>query len=100
MAGLWTYWIYQHIGNLSPDELDGDELYAQVRQAQDAAPLLRDFAERAEREGGGSLWSFSRQIAGTRLVVIDGREGRVLSDGRREMLDERRMGLAGAAAER
>ena len=88
VAGLWTYWIYQHIGNLSPDELDADELYAQVKQADDAAPLLRDFAERAEREGGGSLWSFSRRIAGTRLVVIDGREGRVLSDGRREMLDE------------
>ena len=44
------------------------------------------------REGGGSLWSFSRRIAGTRLVVIDGREGRVLSNGRREMLDETEWG--------
>ncbi len=88
VAGLWTYWIYQHIGNLSPDELEADALYQEVIAAPDAAPLLRDFAERADREGGGSLWSFSRRIAGTRLVVIDGREGRVLSDGRREMLDE------------
>src|SRR5208283_1704245 len=35
-----------------------------------------------------ALWSFSRDLGGTRLVVLDGREGRVLSDGRREMLDE------------
>lgn len=87
VAGLWTYWIYQHIGNLSPDELDADELYQQVLAADDGAPLLRAFAEDAEKQGGGGLWSFSRRIAGTRLVVIDGREGRVLSDGRREMLD-------------
>jgi PhoD-like phosphatase len=88
IAGLWTYWIYQHLGNLSPAELEADELYAQVRAADDAAPLLRRFATAAEREGGGGLWSFSRRIAGTRLLVLDGREGRVLSDGRREMMDE------------
>ncbi len=87
-APFETYWIYQHIGNLSPAELARDELYQEVLAAEDAAPLLRSFAERAEREGGGSLWSFSRKLGGSRLVVIDGREGRVLSDGRREMLDE------------
>lgn len=92
IAGLWTYWIYQHIGNFSPDDLEADALYRQVLAADDAAPLLRDFAERADREGGGSLWSFSRAIAGSRLVVIDAREGRVLSDGEREMLDEREWG--------
>jgi hypothetical protein len=91
-AGLWTYWIYQHLGNLSPDELDADELYQRVLVADDGAALLRAFAEQAEQQGGGSLWSFSRQIAGTRLVVIDGREGRVLSDGRRDMLDEHEWG--------
>ncbi|MGI9184308.1 MAG: alkaline phosphatase D family protein [Solirubrobacteraceae bacterium] len=88
IAGLWTYWIYQHIGNLSPAELAADSLFQRVLAADDAAPLLREFAEAAEREAGGGRWSFSRQLAGTRLVVIDGREGRVLSDGQREMLDE------------
>lgn len=88
IAGLWTYWIYQHLGNLSPAELEADQLYRQVREADDAAPLLRQFATAAEREGGGGRWSFSRQIGGTRLLVLDGREGRVLSDGRREMMDE------------
>jgi hypothetical protein len=88
VAGLWTYWIYQHLGNLSPAELEADELYRQVREADDAGPLLRQFATGAEREGGGGLWSFSRQLGGARLLVLDGREGRVLSDGQREMMDE------------
>jgi hypothetical protein len=88
IAGLWTYWIYQHLGNLSPVELEADELYRQVREADDAGPLLRQFATAAEREGGGGLWSFSRQIGGSRLLVLDGREGRVLSDGQREMMDD------------
>jgi hypothetical protein len=88
-GALSTYWIYQHIGNLTPAELAEDELYARVQAADDAAALLRDFALRADREMGGSLWSFSRRLAGTRLVVVDGREGRVLEDGRRAMMDER-----------
>ncbi|MGI8427810.1 MAG: alkaline phosphatase D family protein [Solirubrobacteraceae bacterium] len=88
VGALATYWIYQHLGNLSPAQLERDSLYTQVLAAEDAAPLLREFAIAAEREGGGSLWSFSRQLAGTRLVVIDGREGRVLTGGRREILDE------------
>ncbi|MGH3608740.1 MAG: alkaline phosphatase D family protein [Pseudonocardiaceae bacterium] len=92
IAGLWTYWIYQHIGNLSPADLAGDSLFQNVLAADDAAPLLREFAEAAEREGGGSRWSFSRQLAGTRLVVIDSREGRVLADGQRAMLDENEWG--------
>jgi hypothetical protein len=88
IAGLWTYWIYQHLGNLSPAELEADEFYRQVREADDAGPLLRQFATSAEREGGGGLWSFSRRIGNTRLLVLDGREGRVLSGGQREMMDE------------
>ncbi len=88
ISGLWTYWIYQHLGNFSPDQLDANALYQGVLAADDGAALLRAFAEEAEQQGGGSLWSFSRRIAGTRLVVIDGREGRVLADGRRDMLDE------------
>jgi hypothetical protein len=92
IAGLWTYWIYQHIGNFSPAELAADSLFQKVLAANDAAPLLREFSEAADRERGGSLWSFSRRLAGTQLVVIDSREGRVLSDGRREMLDEKEWG--------
>jgi hypothetical protein len=87
-GALSSYWVYQHLGNLGPAELTRDALLAQVRSAEDAGPLLRAFAAAADRQGGGGLWSFSRELAGTRLVVLDGREGRVLSAGKREMFDE------------
>jgi PhoD-like phosphatase len=87
-SALIAYWIYQHLGNLSPAALEGDRLYQEVLAADDAAPVLREWAAQAEKEGGGGLWSFSRDLGGTRLVVLDGREGRVLTDGRREMMDE------------
>ena len=88
LGALMTYWIYQHLGNLSPDELEADPLLARVRSAPDAAPILRSFAEEADRTQGGHRWAFSRMLGDTRLVVLDGREARVLQDGRREMMDE------------
>lgn len=88
VAALSSYWVYQHLGNLSPDQLDRDPLYARVLAANDAGPVLDEFATAVDREGGGRLWSFSRMLGSTRLVVIDAREGRVLNDGRREMIDD------------
>ncbi|MEX2196470.1 MAG: alkaline phosphatase D family protein [Thermoleophilaceae bacterium] len=84
-----SYWIYQHIGNLSPADLATDELYARVREAgEDAAELLREFARRADRETAGTRWSYHRDLDGTRLVMMDSRAGRVLRDGRRCMVDD------------
>ncbi|HET6871029.1 MAG TPA: alkaline phosphatase family protein, partial [Solirubrobacteraceae bacterium] len=88
IGALVSYWIYQHLGNLSPAELEQDSLYQQVRAADDGESLLREFALRADREAGGSLWSFSRRIVNSRLLVLDSREGRVLGRGQRAMLDE------------
>ena len=88
LAGLSTYWVYQHIGNLSPAELEANALFREVVAAPDGAPLLRAFARDADRRGGGRRWAFSRLLGNTRLVVLDGREGRVLEDERREMMDE------------
>jgi hypothetical protein len=89
VGALVSYWVYQHLGNLSPAELVEYALYQRVLGAEDAAPVLREFAAAAAHEGGGRRWSYSRRIAGTRLLVLDAREGRVLHGGRREMLDER-----------
>jgi phosphodiesterase/alkaline phosphatase D-like protein len=82
-----SYWVYQHIGNLSPGDLRSDELYPQVIAAGDATALLRDFARRAEMEPSASRWSFRRDLGATRLVVADSRAGRVLDPDRRDMLD-------------
>ena len=50
-SALSTYWIYQHLGNQSPAALERDEVYRDVRDADDAGPVLREFAAEAEREG-------------------------------------------------
>ena len=87
-GALMSYWCYQHLGNLSPEDLARDELYDAVRRAGDGSALVRDFARRADAETDGAQWSFRRDFGGVRLVVIDSRASRVLTPGRRSMLDE------------
>lgn len=99
IGGLVSYWVYQHIGNLSPDELAADEIFQRVQACadtgQDAAPILREFAVAADAEadgGKGYRWSFWRDLGRTRLVVIDSRCGRMLDGGFRSMLSEEEFG--------
>ena len=89
IAGAFaSYWLYQHLGNLSPAALRADALYRQVCLAGDAGPLLREFALGADRTTAGTRWSYSRRLGGSHLIVIDSRAGRLLTDGRREMVDD------------
>ena len=88
VGALMSYWIYQHLGNLAPGDQEEDGLLRRVREADDAGPILREFALRADSEPEGARWSFCRDIGDTRLVVIDSRAGRVLEEGRRSMVDE------------
>jgi hypothetical protein len=83
-----SYWIYQHLGNLSPERLAHDELYAEVRAADDAEPLLREFAQRSDHEAHGTRWSFERDFGRVRLLAIDCRAGRVLDPDHRRMVDD------------
>ena len=82
-----SYWIYQHLGNLSPKELAENDLFKRVKTAEDAGPVLREYAYRAHRESAGTRWSFYRDFGGARLVMIDSRGGRVLERGQRSMVD-------------
>ncbi len=88
VAGLMSYWVYQHLGNVSPAGHADDDLLARVRAADDAGELLREFAFRADRETDGARWSYCRDIGTTRLVMIDSRAGRVLEEGKRRMVDD------------
>lgn len=89
-GALMSYWCYQHLGNLSPEDLATDDLFAAVRDAPggDGGSLLRDFARRADAETDGAQWSYRRDFDGVRLVVVDSRASRVLDPGARSMLDE------------
>jgi hypothetical protein len=86
-----SYWLYQHLGNLSPRELDELDLYARVRaagDAGDAGDILRDYVFKADREVQGTRWSYCRDIGQARLVMVDSRAGRVLDPGERSMVDD------------
>jgi PhoD-like phosphatase len=87
-AGVMTYWVYQHIGNLSPEELDANEVYREVRGNPHATRVLRDFAASIGTTGAGSRWSYCRDLDGTRALFVDSRAGRVLDEGRRSIFDE------------
>jgi hypothetical protein len=83
-----SYWVYQHLGNLSPEELEENELFERVRNSDDAWPLLREFAYRVHRTSGGTRWSYHRDFGRVRLIMMDSRGGRVLDEGNRSMLDD------------
>jgi hypothetical protein len=83
-----AYWLYQHIGNLSPPELAEEEMLRLVREDEDAGPRLREFARRCDRESASSRWAYYRDFGRSRLIVLDSRAARVLVDGRRDMIDE------------
>jgi hypothetical protein len=87
-GAFMAYWLYQHIGNLSPPELAEEQLLADVRGDVDAGPRLRAAAHRWDRESAASRWAYYRDFGRSRLLVIDSRAARVLGEGRREMIDD------------
>ena len=91
IGGLVSYWIYQHLGNLHPDEIDEEGMLAELLSADDGFMVLRDWAMRSEEFTpvlGGYRFSFWRDLGRTRLVMIDSRNGRVLTPGARSMVDD------------
>jgi phosphodiesterase/alkaline phosphatase D-like protein len=92
-AGLASYWVYQHLGNLSPGELETDEDYQKVLAADgDCWPLVAELADRADSEVDGDKglrFSFRWDLGRSRLVMVDSRNARILDGGERKMLGDR-----------
>ena len=88
-GGLMSYWIYQHLGNLSPPELADERLYHQLLEDEDGAERLRAHVLAGDRDTAGARWAYHRDFGRTRLLVIDSRASRVLEgDGYRQMIDD------------
>ena len=89
LGGLASYWVYQHLGNLTPAERARDNVWQQVLAADgvDVGPILDEFAAEADADPEAYRWSFRRDIGTTRLVVIDSRAARVLTENDRAMID-------------
>jgi hypothetical protein len=94
VAGLGSYWVHQHLGNLSPRERAEDEVWSQITAHDgeddfDAGALVDAFAERADQHPSSYRWSFARDFGDqARLVVVDSRAARVLDPEDRTILDE------------
>lgn len=105
-GGLVSYWVYQHLGNLSPDELAANETWQAIQgmadddAVRDAEPLLQRMAELADAEPATIRWSFVRHWGDARLIMVDSRAGRVLEEQHRRMLDEDEFAWVEAAMRR
>ncbi|QNS06476.1 alkaline phosphatase D family protein [Streptomyces xanthii] len=87
LSGLMSYWVYQHLGNLTPAELAADPLYEEARATPDGTDALRAFAARADADPAHVRWSYRRDFGRTRLLMVDTRAARVLDEPERAMLD-------------
>lgn len=96
VAGAYaSYWVYQHLGNLSPEQLEKDPTYAAMRALDDEderTSYLDAFAWEADDDPISTRWSFYRDFGararGVRLVAIDSRCSRQLQPEKRAMVDQ------------
>ncbi|WP_350004038.1 alkaline phosphatase D family protein [Pseudarthrobacter sp. WHRI 8279] len=96
VAGLASYWVYQHLGNLSPKERASDVIWQQIAAhpgegEPDITAELDRFAARADQDPEAYRWSFCRDFGDTRLLVVDSRAARNLDPDHRALLDEAEM---------
>ena len=88
VGALMSYWVYQHLGNLSHAAHQEDGLLQRIKEAEDGEEILRELAVKWDRDITGTRWSYCRDLGRTRMIVIDSRAGRVLEEGRRAMVDD------------
>ncbi|WP_026129354.1 alkaline phosphatase D family protein [Nocardiopsis prasina] len=83
-SGIGAYWVYQHVGNLSPDARAKDPLWASVRdhrdRGTDAGDTVDSFAWRAHDEPSSYRWSHHHDVGDVRVLVADTRCGRSLEE--------------------
>ena len=100
-GGLVSYWVYQHLGNLSPNELAENATWQAIQgsESDDAGPLLDEMAHAADMEPQTVRWSYVRHWGSTRLIMVDSRAGRVLEEGDRKIVDDDEFGWVEAAVQ-
>ncbi len=91
IGGLMSYWLYQHLGNLSPEAIRSEGVLASLEEVDDGEDTLRDWAMRSEGftpRDSTYRFNFFRDIGRVRLVMLDSRQARVLEPGKRQMVDD------------
>lgn len=85
-----SYFVYQHLGNLAPDELEDNRIYQALRAADTDAErerILSELAVSADSERGASQWSYKRDFGRVRVVMLDVRASRHLDPDNRRVMD-------------
>ena len=87
VGALTSYWVYQHLGNLSPGRAGAGRAVPAGPRPPTGTPsrccARSPQAADAEADGAkGARWSYRRDFGPVRLLVIDSRCGRVLARGR------------------
>jgi hypothetical protein len=89
VSALGAYWVYQHLGNLSPAERKADPIFAEIHGNDgDGGAVLDEFAREADRNPSSARWSYTRDIGRVRLIMLDTRCARELDPRHRRMLDD------------
>jgi PhoD-like phosphatase len=99
VGGLASYWVYQHVGNLSPKALSEDGIWQLIAAHQesdhddevDVTAPLEALVEGVDRDPEIYRWSYTIDLGDSRLVVVDSRAARQLDPDRRSMLDDDEM---------
>lgn len=98
VAGLASYWVYQHVGNLSPAERAADEIWQRIAAGHgegepgaaaepDVSEALDALADRVDREPTTYRFSYRRDFGDIRLAVVDSRAARDLDPQARALVD-------------
>lgn len=102
VAALGSYWVYQHLGNLSPGARAADPLWQELTRREELHPgqevdlteAVDAFAADADAHPSSYRWSYTHPLGRSHLVVLDTRAARELTPGSRSMLDETEMSWA------
>lgn len=90
-GGLMTYWLYQHLGNLSPEAIRSEGLVEALSAVVDGEAVLRDWAMGTEEftplNDRDYQFNFVRDVGRVRLVMLDTRNARVLEPNNRQIID-------------
>ena len=88
-GAFMSYWVYQHLGNLTASELADEPMYQRAIAVKgDIGDELQAFARRADRESGATRWACMRDFGRSRVLVVDSRAARVLDEEHRQMVDD------------
>jgi hypothetical protein len=85
-GAFMAYFLYQHLGNFSPAELSAEPFVEELQGDDDGGPRLRERARRWDEDRASSRWTYHRDFARSRLLVLDSRAARIVVEERRQMM--------------